>query len=55
MLYALMIHFCTETRCEDHHLNNWPSLAECEAQATTYRLQSPGEYLLTCTPEGVDR
>lgn len=51
MLYALMIHFCTEIRCEEHHLNSWSTLAECEAQATNYRMQAPGTYLLVCTTE----
>lgn len=55
MLYALMIHFCSATRCEEHHLNNWPTLAECEAQATSYRMQNPGSYLLVCDPEGAQR
>lgn len=52
MLYALMIHFCTATQCEEHHLNSWPTLAECEAQAASYRMQSPESYLLSCEPEG---
>lgn len=54
MLYALMTHFCTPTQCEEHELNRWPTLVECEAQAFNYRRESPDSYILVCEPQGVD-
>lgn len=51
MLYALVIHFCTETLCGSRQINEASTYAACQEMARTYHRAVPGDYVLECTTE----